>query len=142
MTLAALHRGMKIIRVVAGRQTDLTSQPTPFIQIAEEKRQYESLMFYGLSALATDSERNATPACHVSSVLLNVRDHSPKQQLSKLEAVFFCFFSIFSDFTSYSSFSAACDHFVLSTLTWGLLNLTFLPYFHNSSFGFWTCSIS
>lgn len=68
------------------------------------------------------SERNTTLTCHVASVLLNVRDHSPKQQRSKLEAVFsVCFFSIFSLFTFRSSFSASSDRSGFNTVTWSLL---------------------
>lgn len=38
------------MRVVAGRQTGLTSQLRPSLSQAEEKRQYGGLMFYGLSS--------------------------------------------------------------------------------------------
>lgn len=63
------------MRVVAGRQTGLDIPATPFTQPAEEKRQYRGLMFYGSSSFANlQWEKNATPACHVPSTRLNVRD--------------------------------------------------------------------
>lgn len=84
------------MRVVAGQQTGLTSQLRPSLSWLRKNVNTEALCFMDYLLLQNYSGRNTTPACHVASVLLNARDHSPKQQRSKLEAVFFVsFFSVF-----------------------------------------------
>lgn len=141
VTLAALHRGARIMRVVAGRQTGLTSQLRPSLSWLRKNVNTEALCFMDYLLQQNYSERNTTLACHVASVLFNVRDHSPKQQRSKLEAVFFvCFFSVLSLLTSRFSFLVSSDRSGLNTVIWCSLifqSLLFYLILKSYSFGFW-----
>lgn len=77
-----------------GRQTGLTSQLRPSLSRLRKNVNTEALCFMDYLLLQNYGGRNPTLACHVASVLFNVRDHSPKQHRLKLEAVFrLCFSS-------------------------------------------------
>lgn len=62
------------MRVVAGRQTGLTSQLRPSLSWLRKDVNMKALCFMDYLLLQTYSGRKATPACHVSSTRLNVRD--------------------------------------------------------------------
>lgn len=134
------------MRVVAGGQTGPTSQLRPSLSWLRKNVNTGALCFMDYLLQQNYSERNTTLACHVASVLFNVRDHSPKQQRSKLEAVFsVCFFSIFFLFTSRASFSVSSDHSDLNTVIWCSLiyqNLLFYLFLRSHRFGFQTHLIS
>lgn len=91
------------MRVVAGRQTGLTSQLRPSLSQAEEKRQYGGLMFYGLSSFffffckPVVGEMQLPLVMLPQLVLMWEMDCSPRQRW-ELEApvVLFSLFHIFT----------------------------------------------
>lgn len=81
----------------------LTSQLRPSLSRLRKNVNTEALCFMDYLLLQNYGGRNPTLACHVASVLFNVRDHSPKQHRLKLEAVFRLCFSSSPHPTSLSS---------------------------------------
>lgn len=60
------------MRVVAGRQTGLTSQLRPSLSQLRKNVTMEALCFMEYLLLQSYRGRNATAACHVPSTRLNV----------------------------------------------------------------------
>lgn len=85
------------MRVVAGRQTGLTSQLRPSLSQAEEKRQYGGLMFYGLSSFffckLAVGEMQLPLVMLPQIVLMWETDCSPRQRW-ELEALVVLFFTL------------------------------------------------
>lgn len=75
MTLAALQRRVRKMRVVAGRQTGLTSQLRPSVSWLRKNVNTEALCFMDYLLEQNCSEGNTALACHVASDPLNVQAH-------------------------------------------------------------------